>query len=296
MTASAFRGPAEPAVVLVYAPSKAGKTTDTLYSFPRALFLALPGALKPAAHVLGFQPEARAVTSMADATAEIRKVKPGAHDAIVVDDLSLLAERSQSTWEKRLSGHTLWGQMRDDAIELRDAARAAGMHVIFSAHEMGPRLFGTTSLRGGPRLPGRMVEDFPAVCDTVLRAQPEPERPGWPWCYRCSAQDTQYVTGDRHGVVPDRAPMNLGEILRAAGFVLRRAPGLEWQDDVVASVAALLARTPPEKQTATLQAVVAGMKKKGRPDLHIRWVLRDALDRIVLERRRQTAAWAGFGL
>ena len=42
------------AVVATYGPSGIGKTTDLLYSFPHGLFVAPPGALKPAEKVVGF--------------------------------------------------------------------------------------------------------------------------------------------------------------------------------------------------------------------------------------------------
>jgi hypothetical protein len=124
-----------------------------------------------------------------------------------------------------------------------------------------------------------MVEDFPAICDLVIRAAPEPDRKGWPYGYRCSGSDTNYITGDRHGVTPDHAPMNLAEILRAAGYVVRRAPGLEWQDEVVATLTDLFGKTAPEQHRDLMVAIVAKMREKGRSDIHIRWVLRDALDR-----------------
>ena len=51
--------PKEPAFVCVYGPPGVGKTTDCGYSFPNALFLAAPGALKPLRSVCGYKPRSR---------------------------------------------------------------------------------------------------------------------------------------------------------------------------------------------------------------------------------------------
>ena len=114
------------------------------------------------------------------------------------------------------------------------------MAVIMSAHESAPTTKDGRFIRGGPKLPGKMPEDFPGVCDIVLRTAVDKTRLGWHGVYRCSIDDPNYVTKDRHGVTPDPAPMNLGEILRFAGYTIQRAPGLEWQEDVVEEVAGML--------------------------------------------------------
>lgn len=283
------------AVVCAYGPSKTGKTTDCLYSFPRGLFLAQPGALKPSENVVGYTPKSELVQTIPEATALILKQKKGEFDALVVDDFSLLAENTIAIAERKASGLKMWGVLRDWLIEFRQAARYAGMHVVCNAHESAPKVVNNASLRGGPKLPGRMVEDFPAICDLVIRAAPEPDRKGWPYGYRCSGNDANYITGDRHGVTPDHAPMNLAEILRAAGYAVRRAPGLEWQDEVVESLTQLFEKNPNVDQVELMRAVVGKMREKGRSDIHIRWVLRDALDRMNL-RLANSNPLAAFGL
>jgi len=276
-------------VSATYGPSAVGKTTDLLYSFPRGLFVAPPGALKPAHHVVGFVPASVEAKSIADATAALKSAtKSGGYDSVIVDDFSLLAEQTISHLEnvKKLTGFKLWGVVRDEILDFRDMARRCGMHVVLTAHESTPRTMNGTFIRGGPKLPGRLPEDVPTVCDIVLRAAHDPTRKGWHASYRCTIDDPQWITKDRHGVTPDRAPMNLGEILRMAGYELARAPGLEWQEGIVAVLAQALVADPTQ-QSAYLLEAQSMCAEHTTNDLHIRWVMRDALDRAALLRAKQ---------
>lgn len=294
---------AVPAVVIGYGPSKTGKTTDCIYSFPDAIFIALRAALKPSEDVVGVQiPDDHVLNlpTVTEATKEIRKIaarKGKKPSAVVVDDFSLLCESTMSVLEKSKSGFKLWGALRDEVLEFRDACREGGMHVIVNAHENAPRTVNGAYIRGGPRLPGRLPEDFPANCDLVLRAVPDAMRPGWKMAYRCTEADPAYVTGDRHGVTPDMAPMNLGEILRTAGYRLPRPPGLEWMEEVVGAAAQSLFDRPAEENAILMnvtQHVVDRLrpgtgydeKSRRRALLVARWVIRDARDRVILRRAR----------
>ena len=116
-----------------------------------------------------------------------------------------------------------------------------------------------------------------------LRAASDATRRGWHACYRCTIDDPNWVSKDRHGVTPDKAPMNLGEILRLAGYTLRRAPGLEWLDAFVTAVANDLIANPGQEKVILKQAAEA-CQSGGYDDLHIRWGMRDALDRVSLTR------------
>jgi hypothetical protein len=200
-----------------------------------------------------------------------------------VDDFSLLAEATIAVLEKRHSGFKLWGALRDAVLDFRDTARHAGMHVVLTAHESTPRTMNGTFIRGGPRLPGRLPEDLPTACDLVLRASYDSSRRGWHACYRCTIDDPSWVTKDRHGVTPDRSPMNVGEILRCAGYDIRRAPGLEWQEELVSVLSRALLESPGEEKALMAEAREL-CAERTQNDLHVRWVMRDALDRAALRR------------
>ncbi len=275
-------------VAALYGPSGLGKTTDLLYSFPNGLFVAPPGALKPAYHVVGHVPQSVEAQTIMDATkivADLKKSNPKGFDAVVVDDFSLLAESTVAALEKKHTGFKLWGAVRDAVLDFRDTARHAGMHVVLTAHESAPRTMNGSFIRGGPKLPGRLPEDVPTACDIVLRATHDGTRRGWHACYRCTVDDPQWVTKDRHGVTPDRSPMNLAEILRMAGYTIRRAPGLDWQEELVAAFATTLVENPGQEK-ALMAEVVEIARERTDNDLHVRWVMRDALDRAALLRAK----------
>lgn len=277
------------AVIAIYGPSGAGKTTDLLYSFPNGIFIAPPGAIKPAHKVVGHVPESTEAATIMEATELVKKLGQNKkYDAIIVDDFSLLAEQTVAALEKKLSGFKLWGEMRNVVLAFRDTARRAGMHVVLTAHESTPRTVNGTFIRGGPKLPGRLPEDVPTACDLVLRASFDGNRRGWHGCYRCTIDDTQWVTKDRHGVTPDRAPMNTAEILRAAGYFIRRPPGLEWQEELVEALASAMT-ADPSSEAALVQEAIELAREHTDDDLHIRWVLRDSLDRSILQRAKQNA-------
>jgi hypothetical protein len=280
----------EPAVVVVYGPSGMGKTTDALFSFPMGLFFALPGALKPALRVVGWDPHAAGqvvpVADMHTAVSALRQVKPGVFDAVIVDDLSLLAERTMQQLEIKHNGSrnkfAMWDELRDTVIKFREAARECGLHVVLNTHERQPETHDGTFFRGGPALPSKtLTERIPHIADTVLRAASDPTTPGqWKGVYKCEPANPQWVMKDRHGCCPPTCPQNLGEILRMAGYSIRRRPELEWQEDWVEWVATQLASGAPEKKVMEeLNAQFA----EADP-LHLRWVRRDGRHRFLLRK------------
>lgn len=281
-----------PAYVCLYGPSGSGKTTDCLYAMPRALYIATPGALKPSVGVVGFALHSSQIVDAPD-LATVTKLLPKLNndfDGVVVDDFSLLVERELARLESRHTGFKLWGALRDSVLEFRDVARACKKHVLTNAHESPPQTKANGKyVRGGPKLPSDLPETFPVQCDLVLRAFNEPSRTGaWKMVYRCGPNDFSYVTKDRHSVTPDMAPMNVGEILRAAGYTLRRAPGLEWMEPVVEKIAQRAAEVPFQQHGQLAQQIVQFIAQSHTQDLrHIRWALRDGFDRWTIRVARQ---------
>jgi len=94
----------QPAFVAQYGAPKKGKTTDCLFSFPRAKWVAAPGALKPSVGVCGYEPpdsDQHNVDSVKQATALVEAMDPTKYDALVVDDLTLLVDRTVAELSKR---------------------------------------------------------------------------------------------------------------------------------------------------------------------------------------------------
>jgi hypothetical protein len=118
-------------VVCTYGPSGIGKTTDQGYSFPRALFVAAPGALNSVRSVCGYMPATVQIATIMDATKLIKNYSKD-YNTIVIDDFSFLSEQTFSTLEKKHKGFALWGELRDQALEFRDTARFSGVDVILN--------------------------------------------------------------------------------------------------------------------------------------------------------------------
>ena len=289
-----------PAVVLAYGPSKRGKTSDTLFSFPRGLFIAGDAAIKPSIGLVGYRPQNVNASTIPEATqlvAAVAKQHAGAFDAVVVDDFSLLADTTLKLYEQkfRTNHFRKWGQLREDVLDFRDTARACGMHVVIICHQREPETREGRFYRGGPMLPSRNLTDMiPVICDTVLRTGVEPGRRPWSGVYHCDPTDPQYVTGDRHAVCPPTCPMNLRELLVMAGYQVARAPGLEWQDEWAEGIAQVLL-TNGNRQAVLTKAAEA-LRGQGKHDQHIAWALRDGLDRFAFRKAKQAAALSGFGL
>ena len=267
----------EPAFVLTYGKSGIGKTTDAGFSFPQGLFIAAPGALKSVASTCGYMPAQVHASNIMEATEAIKQAaSSGQYDAIVVDDFSFLAEQTMVALEQRYSGFKLFGALRQAILTFRAAARFAGIHVVLNCWEKGPKTYDSGDrVRGGPDLTGKLPEQLPAMCDLVLRAQYDGMRSPWKASYRV-APGADWIGKDRDNVCPDPAPINLGEILRAAGYAISRHPAAPWQEEAVAALAQDLIQSATIKQTA--EGAYKALLAEHGPILAY-WTVRDGLDR-----------------
>jgi len=303
--------PLKPVFACVYGGVKLGKTTDCLLSFPHAGYLARPGALAPA-HWIGFTPKELVVTGIDGATAAIKKTKiggrraPGDYPTIIVDDFSMLAEETVAALKEQFKGsknkYAVWDAVRAKVLDFRSTAESIGMHVVMNAHETPPRVYEGRALRGGPRLPGTMAEDFPAACGIVLRAIPGErlaQNLTWPGRYLCdSNQDPGWVTGDRYGIAYHGCPMNLGELMRASGYIIERFPGVD--EGAIEKAARYLQDKLPlaatnDERLAVVREIRAAFRAKGLSDMVIRWSLRDAVDRTLIRLARAERYWEYTG-
>jgi AAA domain len=303
----------EPAFVATYGPSGWGKSTDCLFSFPGALFLSQPGALKPWMETVGlpYPPYvAPGIKTISQATKLIQQeAKTRKYSAIVADDWSLISEASYAEAQVAFpkGGLQFWGRVRQDLLDFRQAARDAGLHIVVNCHIRNPHTDEKKGyVLGGPMLPGTMVEDFPKAVDTCLRVIRDDTYPVWPFLYSGDERaESGFVEKDRHGLIPRTtkvAPMNLGEILRPGFGVdgplgIRRAVGFEWMENVVEQIAAKLGDSLPgdATQKALLAQFVPLIEAKyTKNHLQIGWVFRDAQARAVLQLAKKQDVLAGY--
>jgi hypothetical protein len=311
--------PNDPSFSIAYDVLKSGKTACVLAAFgDRAVYIAAPGALSPAEAVWGFpQPKARDLETFAD----VRKFAEG-NDvngavALVCDDASLIADRTVNYYKmKGIGGYDLWGAVFTSAIRMRDTLRRRGMHIAFTCHPAPAGTREGVRHLGGPAFPGQIAMKLPAAADLLLRgegraggstsaadvdlgagggaaptataivtAAPASFSFGWPRVFR-TALHPDWMQGSRYGT-PDMAPMNLGEILRLAGFTIPRMKGLEWQESVAQALASKLIEPPGLGDSARVRDVLLKVKdyclsKFTKTEAHAYWALRDGYDRAVL--------------
>ena len=137
-------------------------------------------------------------------------------------------------------------------------------------------------IRGGAQLHGKLPEMFASLPDMVLRCGIDNMRKPWNGIYMCS-NDKNYATKDRLNICYrlKPIPMNLREILHAAGYRLSRHTDLSWQDQAVEAICNQLKDvTDPLDLANTLYS---GLLDKGIATTAAKWTIRDALDRYVIQ-------------
>lgn len=278
-------------VVGHYGPSGIGKSVDLGYSFPNALFVAAPGAMHSIRSVCGYSPHSIQIPTIMEATKLLPELSKQ-FDQIVFDDFSFLCEQTSSVLESKWKGFQFWGKLRDTVIDFRNECRYTKFKVVaISCWEKPPKHNNEGArIRGGMDLPSKMPEQVPALCDMVLRAMHEPQRVPWPSAYHCYVAG-DYAMKDRFDIVPriTPAPMNFGEILRAAGIEIPRHESLPDQEADVSAIADSLSGDI-RKDSGTINEVYKALVDRGTPISAARWTMRDAMDRSVI---RNALAHAG---
>ena len=280
-----------PVFCISYGMSGLGKTCDALYSFPRGLFLAMPGALKPSISVVGWQPASMQANSIEDATQIVMRVMkeaPDKFDAIIIDDLSLLAENTAQGLRGSAKGFEYWEAIKQRLISFKNLCRQAQLHVICNAHMTPGQTRDGEFIMGGPSMPtAQLVKSIPHIADTVLRVGQDGQRKPWKGVYHCDSGNSINHEKDRHNTFRATSPMNLAEGFRDAKYPIARAPGLEWQEEVAEAVAVDLAKGGDFK--TIWDKLFKDLAAKNIEPLHIRWALRDGKDRADFRKARQTA-------
>ncbi len=286
-----------------YGDAGVGKSTDAAAAYPTALFICRPGGMRSASTFLGL-PEAqvrtRTVRSLIDVLTLLPQVKAAGYPAVVVDDVSLLAESLDTDLQQRYPGNkqngVRYGELRVAVGTYREQARFADVDVVMNAH---PKPAGRDSKgiwhRGGPKLPAWSITDsLPFDADIVLRADVDPMRPEqWQSVYRFG--EPEWISKDSFFTAAPTSPMNLRALLVGRGAVLPRWPGLEWQDDVMAQVAeAVVARVLVGTAASAARQDIARraftkLAALGLQPAHIAWAIRDGLALGEIRQLRETA-------
>ncbi len=283
--------------ICLYGPSKAGKTVASAAAGATGVFIGDPAGLMSASRFLGIEKlNILPARTVPEAITQIEKaVNKGGVPSIVIDDFSLIVETTINEYESTKGRSSMWSALTRDVLAARDAARAAtaqGSIVIFNCHEQPPRTSSGKFIRGGPALPGQLPEKFSGMVDVIGRAMFEASAA--PWKYQlCFEPLPDYVSGDRLSVFPGKAPMNIAEGLRAAGYVVPYPKGLEWIDKVAQGVSEKILEAGIENWPEVIQA--ASQKLIGKRKLpHIRWALQDGLHRATIAHYQEVDVLRAF--
>lgn len=286
--------PALPLFGIEYAPPKCGKTTQSVMSFPNATFIGEFGAIKPLEETTGWLvKDIRPAKTVKDAVKILVDIAAKKKQKfLVVDDLSLLVENSVIALEKQfgIDGRALYSELFKDIVMLRDRAIESGVHVWMNAHLQPPQTKDGVFIHGGPKLPGKNPASIAAKVQTIVKTEVNPaKKTGWPMVYRASPLDKQYFSGDRWGMVFDMAPQNVGELMRERGFVVPRAVGLEWQEDIAESFALDAMAIPVKEQVKGMAELLKSYMSllSDYDPRHAYWAIRDGQDRAIIRKRKQ---------
>jgi hypothetical protein len=260
-------------------------------AFPSALFIAPRGALRCASW-LGIDVKAVELPNVDTIIAAVKKAK-NKYPAIIVDDASIQFDQEYLRIKNKVSSFRGNDIFNKKILELRDVCRESPVHVFWTMHEQAPREVKQQDKKLGKIIPGTVLvpgwqlpEKLPAMVDFVARVVHDDDFTGWPYVYQ-TGPDPNYITGDRLSITPHRFPLNVGEVLRAAGYEVPRPKGLEWMNAAVEQVSkkVLDAMVSDGDIKEALEPVVPQLMKAAKQNQkHVRWVIADAHDRANLKR------------
>lgn len=291
-----------PIVTIGYGVSGHGKTLDLVYSFPNALFIPInEDSVRGSDTVCGYtlrQDQVVPCWTLSTALAllvqvrdEQRKQGRILYPQVVVDDLSMLAKHQLKAMkdsgrytEGSGFNYSLWTDLADMITDFITLARhELGADVAINAHERPPENKDGVSTMGGPLLPSRkLTAEIPHAATSVYRTGIEKGREPWVGVYKNDPSNRSWYMKCRLNYT-GTIPMNMAELWRGAGHHVGRHPDLAWMEPYVKAVALKLSEG--EKLKTVGKKVVDRLSDKD--PRHIRWVLRDGIDRhLALKSRR----------
>jgi hypothetical protein len=293
-------------ILLTYSPPKMGKTVDTLFSFPTALFIGSTGlgGFKPALNVCGYEPTMLAKDTLGQVNEYLARVNP-TPGIVVVDDLSLLSDNSWKVLSNTSDKFKMWNEIVAEVNALIYIARAKGFHLILNCHEVGPGMKENakerTFMPGGPKMPSVSAgQTLAKSVDSIFRAVVADTNTGeagmavldkrWPVVYRAKREDAEYTTGDRILGATGFLPINSGELLRCGGANIPRI--YEWQETAVEQISNLFKENAIQdwesgKAQACFKEAIKYLEGKAENVLQVRWTLRDAQSRYFFRNMKQ---------
>jgi len=218
--------------VLVYGPTKIGKTLDSCHAFKTKskqpfVLLSEPDGLSSITSNLGWEPDHHELKDLRNPFIEANKVldsrvipaiKAKRYSAVIIDTGSELASRFLDAHAEYKTDNPL-KLYPIVARQFRMIVRkvlTGGLWCCMICHEQEPRDNELSGFRrGGPKLPGSLVEDVPSMFSLILRAGIQVSDAGETFdrVYRCDPLSPRWVMGDRYSVATEEQPMDLRPLI-----------------------------------------------------------------------------------
>jgi hypothetical protein len=248
-----------PHVALIAGPMGSGKTRALGLAYHDAYWLGRTlGAFDPLID-LGLEPgdrfyEVRTLDDVLDWQYRVIDGELPWRPAALYDDASLIGQATDIEIHTQITGDPdvdfvgaqpfqFWGRMKRRTGQFMANVHDMDMHAFVSAHLVEPDLKKNMQTgrmektKGGVEMPGRaMSKAMSHDAFSVYLTRFQPDRLPWPWAFYC-VPDPEWEMKDRLSIVRGHAPMNMGEIMRAAGYAVPRREGFEWMDEVADAVA-----------------------------------------------------------
>lgn len=221
--------------------------------------------------------------------------------SVVIDELNTILERTVAASTLK-HGMQKYGAMKESLNRLLDRARLLnkmGVHFAWNAHSKRPefeeltsgtgtdatRVRGALENEGGPDGSAAAMRLLAKRSDALFRVDIDPALVNnkHPFAYYADhtiggpSAGANYHQKDRLGLV-SKGPVNLGEILRYAGFSIPRPPGIEEYLEPRVQWAAGL-----DEHTA-LNEFLKAAQAPGVPDYVVIWGLTDLRARMSLQK------------
>lgn len=218
--------------VLIYGPTKIGKTLDACHAFRTKskrpfVLLAEPDGLASVESNLGWMPDHYELKDLQNPFVEAMKaidtrvvpaIKSKRYSCVVIDTGSEMASRFLDAHAEYKTDNPLKLYpivTRQFRLIVRKVL-TAGLWCCMICHEQEPRDNELSGFRrGGPALPGNLVEGVPSMFSLILRAGLEVSSDGESFdrVYRCNPLSPRWVMGDRYSVAKGEQPMDLRPLI-----------------------------------------------------------------------------------
>lgn len=297
-----------PELLLTFGDSGLGKTTDLAYLYPNGLFIAaVADGIRAGANVTGIRLRSDQVVEVRDLTgafavfrqvrdaqrAQGRKLYPG----VGMDDLSILAvnelRRMQQSGDydtKKANKYDMqiWVDLGQTMADLFSFIRYdLDMGVGVTSHKKEPGDSQGTFYKGGPDMPfKKLIRLVPHLATASylcsIDSSVKGEHKG---IYQCDQPSHEWHMKCRLGWT-GQLPMNMAEICRQAPNPrpIPRHPDVDWIEPWVKGV--FNALIEGKSGVAESLAEKLAVKKPNAPKQHIDWIMRDAIARVLLKKKR----------